>query len=262
MKRIINYKIWLVLLSIVFMACNKENNNVEHAMHVVVSGYNGSGNVLQVSIDTVQYDQAAKNGIYIVKPASLLQFNAVYTYVPNGQQRMVTLTDTITKKVVFSKPLPAAGTKVSFIYLFVDGKEMAVPEPAADTATNKLGFYIHYTDSDEPFDMFLYRKDNTGKEYQTYLAQNVKPNTWIYIDYRAGEKFDNKEIFKDSYIYFTKPGTRDQWAFQDTESKSKASAFGLGFPVAGEKGLVQSYFLAQGTWGLERVRLFFPDRTW
>lgn len=256
MKRIINYTI---ILAIAFMACNKEDQNVKHAMHVVINGYNGSGNALQVSIDTTAYDVTAKNGDFIIKPTSLLQFNAVYTYVPNGRQRMVTLTDTITRKVVFSKPLPATGTKASFTYLFVDGKEIGIPEPAADTSTNKLGFYIHFPENDAPFDMILYRRNNnTGEEYRKLLAQNVKPGTWVYVDYIPDEAFGDKNAFRDAYIHFTKVGTTDQWAFQDNESMSKTSAFSMVFPLAGEKGWVQSYFLAQGDWGLESVRLFFP----
>jgi hypothetical protein len=97
-------------------------------------------------------------------------------------------------------------------------------------------------------------------EYRTYLAKNVKPNTWIYADYTADEVFGASSILQNSSIYFTKAGTTDQWAFRYEESRSRVSTLGMRLPVTGEKGLVQQYFLVQGTWELERSPLFFPRR--
>jgi hypothetical protein len=256
--------IGLALLWMVFAACNKDQQ-AEHAIQVSINGYNGSSNALMATIDTTAYDQKALNGNFIIKPASIFEFNAVYTYFPNQQSRMVTLTDTVTKKTIFTKPLYTTGTKASFNFLFVDGKELDVPSQAVDTATNKLSFYIHYPANDASIDIFLFKKDNTtGKEDRTYMAKSVKPNTWIHMNYVADTTFGNKSVLGSvARIYFTKAGTTDQWAFDDNENKSKMNAFGMALPLTKEKGLVQTYFLIPGKLEVEKARLFFhPDRPW
>jgi len=255
-------KIGVLLLLLCFTACNKENLNQQKAMQIVVNGYNGSANALQVLVDTTAYGPWVLNGKHILKPASVFEFNVVYTYPFNEPPQRVTLLDTITKKTVFSQALPATGTKALFNYLYFDGKELAVPTPAAAPSANPLSFYIRYTDNEEPFDISLYRTDNsTGQEYRAWLAKNVKPNTWIQVNYTADEAFDSNNELNNASICFTKPGTTGQWAFRDNENSSKLSVGGLGFPKAGETGIVLPYFLIPGDWTLETIRLFFhPDR--
>ncbi|GGH59386.1 hypothetical protein HNQ91_000620 [Filimonas zeae] len=254
--------IWVLLLLLSITACNKENLNQQKAMQIVINGYNGSDNALQVLVDTTAYGLWVSNGKHLIKPASVFEFNIVYTYPVNQPPQRVMLLDTITQKIVFSQALPIAGTKAIFNYLYVGGKELAVPAPATGTAANPLGFYISYTDNDEPFDISLYRIDNnSGQEYRTWLAKNVKPNTWIQIDYTADTAFDSNNELSNASICFTKPGTTDQWAFRDNESSSKRSVGGMGFPKAGETGVTLSWFLKPGDWTLETSRLFFhPDR--
>lgn len=260
MKHFINYKKitkLLLLLSVVFVACNKDNLDGRKAMQVVINGYNGSENALLVTIDTTAY-----TGNKLLEPTAKFEFNVAYAYPESQQQKVVTLTDTVTKKIIFTKPLPNSGTKAAINFLYIDGKVMEITPPPADTATNKLGFYMHYTVSETPIDIFLYRVDNSsGEEYRTYLAKNVKPNNWIYIDYVAAEHFNTKGNLDDAAsLCFTKAGTTDQWAFEDNESKSRTAA-GMGLPLAGEKGLVLSYLITPGVFQLDYARMFFhPDR--
>lgn len=243
----------LALLVTTIVACNKENLNAEKAHHVLINGYNGGSNNLQVSIDTTAYTANS----FIAKPSSVISFNAVYTYRLN-KERFVTITDVVNKKVLFSKPLPATGTKVNFNFIYVDGSEVPVNPPAADPATNKLGFYVHYSEDNEPFDIFLYRKDETtGEEYRQYLAKNVTPKTWIFVDYIPTANFATRNLLDKSSIVFTKTGTTDQWAFQKSEAMSSISSAGAGFPTAGEKGLVLPYFFINGSIKLEYSRLYF-----
>ncbi|MET6999873.1 hypothetical protein [Chitinophaga defluvii] len=265
MKKLIQYIKTAGILTLfipIFAACNKEELEAEKAIQVIINGYNGSANELEVSIDTTRYDKSVANGNFILKPAAMIGFNAVYTYRSPALRSKVTLTDPATGEVFFSKPLPATGTKANFNYIYLDGKVVEVNPPAATDTINKLGFYIHYADSDAPFDIFLYRIDNTtGQEYRAYLAKHVKRGTWIYIDYIPSADFDSKQALSNAKICFTKAGTTDQWAFQDNETMSKLEPSGMGFPVAGEKGLVLPYFITPGSWQLEHSRLFFyPDR--
>lgn len=263
MKRYIKNIALTLLVAIAFTACNKEDLDVEKAMHIVVNGYNGGTNALQLSIDTTQYGVAARSGAYIMKPAAIISQNLVYTY-RSSKKSTLTITDTITKKVVYSGELPANGTKAVFNYIFLDGKELNINAPAANPATNKLGFYIHYTISSEPFDIFLYRKDNTtGQVFRTYLAKNVIPGKWIYLDYAVPADFGTKQIISNSSasVHFTKAGTTDEWAFDNDQNKSTVPANSMGLPVEDEKGLVQPYFLTPLPYGQGLSKLFFyPDR--
>lgn len=256
--------IMVLLCSVLFTACNKEDLQAKKIMHVIINGYNGSDHAWQVSIDTTHYDESAMHGKFIIKPTSMIPFNAVYTY-PLKQQRTptLTITDTVTRAVIFSQPLPGSGTKANFNFIYLDDKALEINPPVADAASNKLGFYVRYANSEAPFDIFLYRKDaTTGQEYKVYIAQNVKPNAWVYADYLPSPDFDTKNKLDDAVIYFTKAGTTDQWAFGDDEESSKITAFGMNLPLAGEKGLVQPYFLIHNPVQLETTRLYFyPDRT-
>ena len=266
MKRIvktIKLSVLSLFLSVAFMACNKEDLEAEKGMQIVVNGYNGAASNLEMTIDTTKYDGSVSNGAYLTKPQSIIGTSIAYSYF-GQRQRMLTLTETGTKKVVFSSPLPETGTRAVFNFIYLDGKELEINSPAADPETNKLGFYMQYTDGDAPFDVFLYRMDNTtGQEYRYYLAKNVRPKTWIYFDYIAPVDFGSKNLLASSSIYFTKTGTTDQWAFQDTEALSKYGASFMSFPLDGEKGLVQSYFFVHTSGLMNRSRLFFyPDRQW
>lgn len=257
------FSLFLLLLT-GLSACNKEGPGATKAMQVVINGYNGTAHDLVAGIDTSLYGKNVSNAKYVIQPASVIGFNITYTYPDNQQQRMVTLRDPESNKVLLSRPLPATGTKASYNFIYLDGKELEVTPPAADASTNKLGFYVHYTDNNEPFDMFLYKINaETGQEYRQYIAKNVKPGSWIYVDYKASADFGTKNILRNCSIYFTKAGTTDQWAFLDDENSSKLSSFSLGFPIAGETGLVQPYFIVPASSKLAVSSLFFhPDRVW
>lgn len=265
MMSIINYRklpVLLMLLFIAFTACNKEEIATQKAIQVVVSGYNGSNEQLEVSIDTTRYDASVMNEKYLLKPLSLFEFNVVYTYRPTAVLPVLSIRNSENDSILFTSPLSASGTKAQFNFTYLDGKLQELHPPEANAGANKLGFYVQYPDSEDPFDIFLYRTDaNTGVEYRQYLAKNVHPGTWTYIDYTPAKAFDDTNDLGKSNIYFTKAGTTDQWAFLNDETQSKIAASGLQLPRAGEIGLVQPYFIIPRGWELGFSRLFFhPDR--
>lgn len=265
MMSIINYRklpVLLIGVLLAFTACNKEALVAEKATHIIIAGYNGSSEQLEISIDTTRYDATRFNGNYILKPVSLFEFRAVYTYRPGAVPPVLRIKNPVNDSVWYSDPLPVSGTKAFFNFIYVDGKIQALHPPEANETTNKLGFYVQHTESEAPFDIFLYRLDaNTGMEYRYYLAKNVHPGAWTYIDYLPAKDFDNKNDLSKSSLYFTKAGTIDQWAFLDDETQSKIDAQGLFFPLPGDKGFVQPYFIVPGGWRLGYSRLFFyPDR--
>lgn len=262
MKKYIKNIASITLFAGLFAACNKEDLDTGNAIQIVVNGYNGGANALQMSIDTTQYDVGVGYGKYILKPASIIGSGLVYTYRSN-KKRMFTLTDTITRQVVYSRELPDNSTKGLFNYIFLDGKELEINPPVANPATNKLGFFIYYPTSNEPFDIFLYRQDNTtGQEFRTYLAKDVTPGKWLYLDYVVPADFSTQNVISSgATLCFTKAGTTDQWAFDNDQNISTVQAGSLLLPVEDEKGLVQPYFIKPMSYGQGVAKLFFyPDR--
>jgi hypothetical protein len=253
-------KLSVLLLSVLcaLTACNKEPLVAEKAIHILINGYNGGSDKLEVSIDTTRFDASLLHEKYIQKPLSLFDFNAVYTYRPGAVQPVLSIKNPVNDSVLYSYTLPASGTKALLNIMYLDGKLQELHPPEANAGSNKVGFYIRYTDSEAPIDIFLYRMDaNTGMEYRHYLAKNVRPGNWIYIDYLAAEHFDKTEYLGKANVYFTRAGTIDQWAFLDDETQSKIAAQGLSFPKAGETGLVQPYFIIPRGWELGYSRMFF-----
>lgn len=251
----------MALIISLFTACDKDAPEVEKAIQIVVNGYNGGANALQMSIDTTQYDAATAQGKYIIGPGSIIGTNIAYTY-RSEKKRMLTLTDVVTKEVVYSRELPGNTPKGLFNCIYLDGKELEVKPPAADASTNKLGFYIYYQASSEPFDIFLYRIDNgTGQEFREYLARGITPGQWVYVNYNATADFGTNALLGSSSVYFTKAGTTDQWAFDDDQNKSTISGNSMNLPTTIDKGLVQPYFIKPmtGNQGLAKM-FFYPDR--
>lgn len=257
MKKHIKNIAFMTLITALFTACNKEDLNMEKAMQVLINGYNGGSNALQLSIDTTQYGPEVAYGKYTINPASIIGKNLAYTYRAD-QKPELKLTDVVTKQVVYRRELPSGSPKGLFNFVFLEGRELEINPPASDPATNKLGFYIYYPTSNAPFDIFLYRRDNsTGQEFRAYLAKNVSPGNWVYIDYTATASFASKSLLSSSVLYFTKAGTTDQWAFDNDQARSSMEASGLFLPTTDEKGLVQPYFIKPTPNNQGLAKLFF-----
>lgn len=262
-KQNIKHLLSFALLLSMLTACNKKETDYEKAVQVLITGFNGSEGVLQVSIDTAVFDKDVAYGKYLIKPNSPIELNFAYTYRTSRKDQLLTITDTTTKKVVYSRLLQETGTKAQVNFIQLNGKEQVFNPPAAEASNNKLGFYIHSPEQQTAVDIFLYRKESNGEtEYREYIAKNVQPNTWVYVNYQAPKAFSDKAQLGNATIYFTKAGTTDQWAFNEDENSSKISSGGMSFPLAGENGLVLPYFITPGV-QLERTRMFFsPDRPW
>ncbi|MEJ2880288.1 hypothetical protein [Pedobacter sp. GR22-6] len=262
MNSIKKYTTLLLMLFVTALtACNKEELNEGKVMHVIVNGYNGSDHELEITLDTTVYKKSIRNGDLLIKARTISTFNRAYVYYTPEAKGQMTVKDLSSGKVVFSRPLPAKD-KADFNFIYLDGKELEIPGIAANPGSNKLGFYLHYTESNDPIDIFLYRKDaSTGQEYRHYLAKNARPGSWLSVDYVAAADFSTVNAMQAANLYFTKAGTTDQWAFRDNETLSMTSARSQFFPLAGENGLVQSYFITPGINQLDCARLFFyPGR--
>lgn len=238
-----------------FSACNKDDVEVERAMHILINGYHGGEHPLVIAIDTTVFDH--KNGDFMIQPQSNIHFTTAYSYkIP--KKRLVTLTDTVTKKVVYSSQLPENTIKVNFNYLYFDGKVQELTPPAADPNINKLGFYIYDKSIDFPIDISLQKVNaTTGDIRKEYIAKNVLPGRWVYVDYLPLKDFDKSADLRSATVNFTKANTDNEWAFDSDETKSKLGAEGFFLPKLNDKGKVQPYFIAPKVPNQTFSRLFF-----
>ncbi len=232
----------LGLILFLFSSCNKENFTGERAMHVIINGYYDGPNPIRLAVDTTIYGKNVKNGAFIRNSNSYLGHSVTFPYFEE-KTRLVTLTDTITNEVIFKKELPATGSVAMYNFVYFDGKELDLEIPKSNPSTNQLGFYVHYEDSQEPFDIQLFRKDPvTQQEFRVTIAEDVTPGKWVYFDYEILSDFKTRVHLRQTMVQFVKPNTIDQLAFELDLSRNQFSA--TPFPVEGEQGLVFPIFFA------------------
>ncbi|TKC06656.1 hypothetical protein FA048_15745 [Pedobacter polaris] len=236
---------FLMLLLSGLLACNKEEG-LTKAVSIRIAGYNIGNSELEVSIDEVAYDKFRT-------PANRrLEFAKVYTYPSGKSQASLRIKDVSNGKEVFQQQLQFSSSDMDlfFPYVIINGSSLEIKPPVPDPSTNKLAFYIHYPQSSDAIDIFF--KNDAGQI--SYLAKNVMPSKWTYVDYMTAKEF--KDQTKISNLYFTKTGTTTQWAFQNSEQMSKSPSGSLLLPNFEEKGLSRTFFVTPGTNQLEVVNLF------
>jgi hypothetical protein len=235
----------LVLLLMPFAACEKEEMQTK-AINVEVWGYNVGNAVLEASIDTTIYRAFA------TQPDKAIIFSKIYTFSSDKGTASFKMTDKTTGKDVFTEQLDlrSSNRELFFPFVYLNGNPLKLELPVADTATNKLAFYIHYPQSEDPLDIFL--RNEAGQMY--YIAKGVKPGAWIKADYMAAEGFKDKT--KSYWLCFTKAGTTQNWYFGATEYLSSVTESSLLLPKMEEKGLVRSFFVTPGNQQLDVIRLF------
>lgn len=235
----------LVLLNM-FISCNKEDEEGTKATSIEVWGYNVGDAELEVSVDTTIYRN------FTTMPNKPVTFSKVYTFPFAKKEASLKIKDKTSGKEVFQQQLNLGGGELElfFPFVFIDGNALKIEPPVADPATNKMGFYIHYPQSEDALDIFL--RNEAGQ--MVYIAQNVKPGAWIYSSYQPQEGFKDKNKSYD--LCFTRAGTTDSWYFENSEMVSKSGVTGLFFPKGEEKGLVRTYFVTPSALQLEVMRLF------
>ncbi|NML41354.1 hypothetical protein HHL17_29445 [Chitinophaga sp. G-6-1-13] len=235
----------LLVILLMFTACNKDEEQMK-AVNIEVWGYNVGDAELETSIDTTVYRS------FTTQPNMPVIFSRIYTYPFAKNEVLLKIKNKTSGKDVFQRQLTLSASELElfFPFVFINGNELKIEQAAADQATNKLSFYIHYPQSNDALDIFL--KNDAGQI--VYIAQNVKSGTWIHTTYLPMEGFKEKE--KRYVLCFTKTGTTDSWYFEEGETKSTIDEHSLIFPKNEEKGLVRSYFVTPGTTQLEVARLF------
>lgn len=248
MKQIISNIQKLGLLAVLLaglVACEKDKE-LTKAISIEIKGFNIGNAELEVSVDTLAYRTLR------TKPNSELNFASIFTYPAGTNEVSLKIKDLTSGKEVYQQQLTLKSSELEFFFPFVliDGLPLEIKPPAADTATNKLGFYIYYPQSTDPIDVVM--KNDEGQI--AYLAKNVLPGTWVYSNYMASVGF--QDASKDYPVFYVKAGTTDAWAFQDSEWMSKGNDNSMALPQKDVKGRVCSYFVTPGTVDLRVVRLF------
>lgn len=239
----------LLVPLIMFISCSKDEEQMK-AVSIEVWGYNVGDAELEASVDTTIYRN------FITLPNKPVTFSKVYTFPSAKKEASLKIKDKTSGKEVFQQQLSLGTSELEMFFPFVliNGNVLEIKPPAADPATNKMGFYIHYPQSNDALDIFL--QNEAGQ--RVYIAQNVKPGAWVYTSYLPQEGF--KDENKSYDLYFTKAGTTDGWYFEDSEFKSRIGESSLFFPKLDEKGLVRTYFVTPGVAQLEVMRLFKRPR--
>lgn len=248
MKQIISniYKLGILFLLLTsLLACNKEQQTSK-AVSIQVGGYNAGDAELEISIDTTTYPK--------IQPNMPVAFGNVIAYPSGKTQAILKIKDMTSGKEVFQRQLSLGGSNLEqfFPFVFINGSVLEIKPPVADPVTNKMGFYIHYPVSTDGIDIFL--QNDAGQI--AYVAKNVQPSEWAYTNYQPAEGFTDPD--KQYFLCFTKTGTTDSWAFEESEFKSKYSYNhrGILFPMNQEKGLVRTYFITPAVADLRVERLF------
>jgi hypothetical protein len=226
-------------------ACSKEEEQMK-AVNIEVWGYNVGDAELETSVDTTIYRN------FITHPDAPVIFSKIYTFPSAKRKASLKIKNRTSGKEVFQQELNLGTSELElfFPFVFINGNALDIKPAAADPATNKLGFYIHYPQSEDALDIFL---RNEAGQIVT-IAQNVKPGSWIYASYLPQEGFKDKN--KQYELCFTKTGTTDSWYFEGSEMISKSGESGLLFPKNEEKGLVRTYFVTPDAVQLNVMRLF------
>ncbi|WP_295118505.1 hypothetical protein [uncultured Chitinophaga sp.] len=243
----------IALIAGFFTACNKDIETTKAVAFDIV-GYNTSNNDLEISVDTVVFSR------FPIAANSVVSFGKSYTYPSVKREAQISVKDKQSGNEVWKQTVRLSDAELEQFYPFVwlDGQVLAVNPPTADANTNKIGFYVHYPQSNDPIDIFI--KNEAGQA--AYFAKNVTPGTWVYSDYVTPEGFFQNPN-GDFYIHCTKAGTTDSWAFDNNEAKSKVSNNNNGtfFPLHHtQKGNVRSYFITPGMYQMELIRLFKKPR--
>jgi hypothetical protein len=241
MKRLVLFTALVMVLA----ACNKDELTTR-AVSIEVKGYNIGNSELEVTIDTVVYDKSK------TAANSLLNFGMVYTYPSSKGQALLKIKDLVTGKEVYQNQLDlnTGGLEHVFPFVFINGAPLEIKAPAGDPSTNKMAFYIYYPESNDAMDIYMKNVENEI----VYIAKKVVPGTWVYSDYVTTPGFtDLNATYK---WFFVKAGTKDQWAFNDSEWMSQFATGTLFIPKKGEKGRVQTYFVTPTSNQLDVVSLF------
>lgn len=237
--------LFFAMLLLGLVSCNKEKE-FTRAIDIQIRGYNIGNAELEVSIDEVAYDK------FKIQPNRLVDFGKVHTYPSHQNQALLKVKDIISGKEVLHQQLSLNNNELEMFFplVLINGSLLEIKPPASDPSTNRMAFYIYYPESNDTIDIFL--KDKDGKI--SYLAKNVQPSKWGYVDYLTAKEFDDPQ--NTLWLYFTKAGTTDQWAFKDSEQMSKSPVGTLLLPAFAEKGRVCTYFVTPGSNQLDVVRLF------
>ncbi|MCW3467838.1 hypothetical protein [Chitinophaga nivalis] len=209
--------IFYTLLTSVFLcvlaACNKGKDDFIYKMDmvpVIVKGYNGSGEELEIKIDTTKGREALPTGIfYYLEP---------YTFPVNQQTSMLRITERNTGKQVMEREIKkeAGPTTINLFYMHGKAGDLPEkPEPESGKITVSYLFMPTLTNYTQPVDIVLGKYYFIPKVFEEITRiKNVKPyefskSVTISTFQVTGQQYNGQPtavLFK-AYIY--KAGTNE-----------------------------------------------------
>lgn len=143
----------------------------EDVVPVMIKGYNGSDNYLEVKLDTFRVDYS---------PNQPLNETLAWSFTGSQDNVMLRISEKGTRKLVLEQTLKRNDGLVKIGFLYLDGKRSDLPEPPAkEDGKVKMKFLFRpiLTSYSEPVDIALVKYYSTPKVFEEITRlKNVQPN--------------------------------------------------------------------------------------
>ncbi|OYD43616.1 hypothetical protein CHT99_01180 [Sphingobacterium cellulitidis] len=217
-------------------ACDKNDEKFFYdteATSILIKGYNGSNENLEVQIDTFKF----KN---LITPNGYISQTEKFIFTPDQASAKLLIKEKSTGKIILEKELKKGESQVEISVPYFDGKLLTVTPPAADPNINKVGLYIINKENNDLADLVI---EDSEFNPLTIIGRNIEPNKWQYYD------VDFSTRLNDLFPVFYKSGNKGIGYFFDDVYRSYISGNPF-FPTDGSKGQVRSFVIIYDeAWG-------------
>ncbi|WP_202182937.1 hypothetical protein [Chitinophaga solisilvae] len=199
------------VLLLALAACSKNEEDYyykQKMLAVSLKGYNGSGDVLDVTLDTCKYE--LQNGAFLL--------NQGYLFPDNQQSVKLKITERNTSKAVMEKVINREDVHTTINFLYLNGKVSDMPvKPDVEDKKLKLiyMFMPTVTNYTEPVDIVLGKYFVTPKVFEEITRiKNVKPYTFtepvtLATFPTANQQYNGQPTAVQFNIYVYKAGTNE-----------------------------------------------------
>ncbi|MGM1430192.1 hypothetical protein ACS126_13105 [Sphingobacterium lactis] len=234
-------RLYILLVSTMLLslgACDKNDEKFFYdteATSILIKGYNGSNENLEVQIDTFKFKS-------LIAPNENISQTEKFIFTPDQASAKLLIKEKSTGKIILEKELKKGESQVEISVPYFDGKLLTVTPPAADPNINKVGLYIINKENNDLADIWLV---DENLSQLTVFGKNIAPNKWVFLDVDYTTTLTN-------YPFFYKAGSlgaEDEGYFKNNmwSSYLETNPF---FPTDGSKGQVRSFVIIYDeAWG-------------
>ncbi|MFZ4261577.1 hypothetical protein ACFRAE_06015 [Sphingobacterium sp. HJSM2_6] len=177
MKKNQKQLIYAFLFSLIcILSCSKEHGEFvfkRSMLTVSISGYNTSGNFLEVKIDTIKSE-------YLISPNNQILFGAAYTFLEGQEEVQMTISEKESGKIILEKQLKKGAEPIKISFLYMDGKLLDFPTiPPKEEGKIKIQYIYKPTTAEfkGPVDIVFGRYYFIPKVFEEFARiKNLNPN--------------------------------------------------------------------------------------